>query len=275
MTKAFFITGCSSGFGLALAKAAAGRGHRVMATARHAESLESLCAEFPDQVVTRAVDVTNEVAVANGVAAANDEFGRIDVVSLNAGRGLLASFEETTDDQLRGNLGVNFLGPVHVLREIVPILRQQRSGVIVNISAIAALCNHPGFAVYGGAKAGVEALLDGLASELAPLGIKVMSVAPGPFRTEFIARSLDRVGTEIPEYASTVGKFGTLLNAINGKQAGDPAKAAELILDAALSERPPSRLILGKYACKQARQRLAQIVRELDEWEERSAATDF
>jgi NAD(P)-dependent dehydrogenase (short-subunit alcohol dehydrogenase family) len=255
--------------------AAHSRGYRVAATARNVSDLSSLVDESKGAIRGYALDVTDHASVRDAVAAVHQELGSLDVVVLNAGRGLLGALEELSDEQILANLDVNLNGPLRVLRAAVPLMRRQRSGVIVNMSAIAASSTHPGFTIYGGAKAAVEALCDALRAEVAPLGITVMNVEPGPFRTDFIARSLERTGSVHPDYAATVGKFGAILNSINGKQPGDPARAADAILTAAESPNPPSRLVLGNYAYKQARQRLAQLARELDEWEATAVATDF
>lgn len=247
----------------------------MAATARKVEDLAVLQEQFPGKVRAFALDLTNPASIRTAVAAAHEELGHLDVIISNAGRGLLGALEDLPEEQIRQNIDVNLFGLIRLVRAVLPILRAQHSGTIVNISALAALANHPGFTVYGGAKAGMEAVCDGLHAELAPFGIKILSVEPGPFRTDFIRRSLDQPVPAQNGYTATVGKFSNLLKSIDGKQAGDPEKAAEAIFQAVESPNPPSRLLLGRYAYKTARQRLEQLTRDMDDWEPVGATTDF
>ncbi len=274
-TRVWYVTGCSSGFGREIAIAVLARGDHLIATARNPASLDDLIAIAPDRVRAVAIDITDAASVRRAIAEALAAFGRIDVLVNNAGYGLIAALEETGEEQMRRNVETNFFGPLRVTQSVLPSMRAQKSGLIINISALAAFANHAGFAVYGGAKAGVEAALDALRIEVAPLGIKVTSVEPGPFRTDFIARSLEKGETRIADYDKTSGAFAAMLQKISGRQTGDPKAGAAAIVSLADSDQPPTRLVLGKFAYDAARKRVAQLQAELDEWQRVGLATDF
>jgi len=274
-SRVWLISGCSSGFGAALASAVLARGERVAATARNAGALSELAAQFPDTCRTLTLDVTDVAQVKSVVAQAVAEFGRIDVVVNNAGHGLIGAFEELGPQQITRSFETNFFGALEVIRAALPILREQGSGHIVNISASAAISNYPGFSIYGATKWALEGVSESLAAELKPLGIKVTIVQPGPFRTDFIARSLERAENHIADYDRTSGKFTRLIESMAGKQPGDPAKAAEAIIAAVESETPPLRLILGKYANDKTRKKLAEAEGERAAWEPVGLATEF
>lgn len=274
-SRVWLISGCSSGFGAALASAVLARGERVAATARNAGALSELAAQFPDTCRTLTLDVTDVAQVKSVVAQAVAEFGRIDVVVNNAGHGLIGAFEELGPQQITRSFETNFFGALEVIRAALPILREQGSGHIVNISASAAISNYPGFSIYGATKWALEGVSESLAAELKPLGIKVTIVQPGPFRTDFIARSLERAENHIADYDRTSGKFTRLIESMAGKQPGDPAKAAEAIIAAVESETPPLRLILGKYSNDKTRKKLAEADGERAAWEPVGLATEF
>ncbi|MEQ1852410.1 MAG: oxidoreductase [Chthoniobacteraceae bacterium] len=273
--RVWLITGCSSGFGAALAAAVLAGGHRVMATARNPDCLSELSAQFPETCRALALDVTDASQVKAVVAQAVEAFGRIDVVVNNAGYGLVGAFEELGAEQITRNFDTNFFGALEVIRAALPVLRAQGSGHIVNISAAAVISNYAGFSIYGAAKWALEGVSESLAAELKPLGVKVTIVQPGPFRTDFIARSLERAESHIADYDRTSGKFARFLETMAGKQPGDPAKAAEAIIAAVESDTPPLRLILGKYANDKTRKKLTDAERERTAWEHVGAPTDF
>ena len=274
-TPAWFITGASSGFGLSLARKVLAAGHRAALTARDASSLDDLCAEWPLQARAFALDLTDPESIVAAVAGAERTFGGIDILVNNAGRGLHGALEEVTEEQLLRCIEINLTGQLRVLRAALPAMRARGSGRIIQMGAAAAVANYPGFSVYGGAKAGIELACEALAAELAPLGIRVSVVIPGPFRTDFIARSLDRARSAIDAYARTVGKFGTLLSGMSGKQPGDPDRAADAIMALAGEEKPPFRLVLGAYAVNKVRRHLDAVRGELDRWEPLGRPTDF
>lgn len=265
----WFITGCSSGFGRALAEAAIAAGHRVIATARDVRSIADLEKEGVCRVA--ALDVTDAANVREVIT----EAGAFDVLVNNAGSGLIGAVEECSDEQIRQSFETNFFGPLNVIRAALPMLRAQKRGHIIHFSAAAAISNYPGFGVYGGAKAAMEFLGESLRQELAPLGIRVTLVQPGPFRTDFIARNVEKASTHLADYDATSGKFGRLIASMDGKQPGDPARAAQVLLQLVAAENPPLRLVLGKYANDKARRRAADLEKERAAWESLSLATEF
>lgn len=274
-SRVWLITGTSSGFGRALVLAALEAGDRVVATARNADVHSELVSQFPGAVRVLALDVTRPSEVRAVVSEACAVWGRLDVVVNNAGYGLVGALEEYSDDQIERNLTTNLMGPVHVMRAVLPILRAQRSGHLINLSAAAAISNYPGFSIYGGAKAALEAITESLRLELSQLGIRVTLVEPGPIRTEFISRSLDRGAGKIPDYQGSSGRFLGFLEKVDGKQPGDPGRAAAAIVRVVHGDKAPLRLVLGKYAVDKTRKMLASREAELKEWEAIGAATDF
>lgn len=272
--KTWLITGAATGLGRQLAETVLKNGDQCILTARQPKQLEELGALFAHLAIVLPLDVTQPAQIAAVVAAGRERFGTIDVVVNNAGYGLLAALEETDDARMARSLETNLVGPLRVMRAVIPLMREQRHGHIINISAAAAVGNYPGFAVYGAGKAGLEAASEAVAGECAPFGIKVTVVIPGPFRTDFIARSMD-VAPRLPEYASTVGKFESFLMRINGKQPGDPVKAAVAIYQIAGAEQSPFRLVLGRYATDKFAKRLKAQGAELETWKSVGGLTDF
>ena len=272
--KTILITGASTGFGRAIAEESLNRGHQVVLAVRNPESVADLAARFPGKAHPIPFDLTKPADAERAVRETVDQFGSLDVLINNAGYGLLAALEESTDEQLARNLETNFTGPFRLIRAALPVMRGQKSGHIITLSAIAAYANHPGFAVYGGAKAALDAACDAAAQETAALGIKFTQVIPGPFRTDFIGRSLDHA-TRLPDYEGSVGKFGGFLSKMEGKQPGDPAKAAAAILDLMDAEKPPFRFVLGNYGTTTFGRKLASMEAELNAWKEKGLPTDF
>lgn len=261
-SREWFITGCSSGLGAALARAALDAGDFVTATARDAGAL----AEFADhpRCLTLALDVTCPEQIRSGLAAAVKARGRLDVIVNNAGAGLLGALEDCDDNEISRCMAVNFHGPLGIMRAAAPVLRAQGGGHVINISAAAAIANYPGFAIYGAAKAALEAASESYRAELAPHGVKVTVVQPGPFRTQFIGRSLQRSAQQSAAHDGTVGKFSALLEKMDGRQPGDPDKAAQAIVRMVQEGRAPMRLVLGNYAQKKVRDTVTLRLRELE-----------
>lgn len=273
-TRTLLITGASSGFGRALAVEALARGHQVTLAVRDTECVADLVAANPERAFAVGFDLTAPSDAERAVRATVDRFGRLDVLVNNAGYGLLAALEESTDEQLARNLETNFTGPFRLIRAALPVMRAQRSGRVITLSAIAAYANHPGFAVYGGAKAALDAACDAAAQEVAPFGIRFTQVIPGPFRTDFIGRSMDRA-ERIPDYGGSVGKFGDVLSRMDGRQPGDPSRAAAAILDLMDAEKPPFRFLIGAYAQATFARKLAAQEAEMQAWKAAGLATDF
>lgn len=273
-SKTWLITGCSSGFGRAIAETALLSGDEVIATARRAEDLEMLEHLGAGRCHGRVLDITHAEQVKSVIADAAKITGRLDVIVNNAGYGLIGAVEECTEEQTRRNFETNFFGTLNVIRAVLPVLREQKAGHIINISAAAVISNYPGFGIYGAAKAAVESLSESLRAEVQPHGIKVTLVQPGPFRTAFISKGLDHA-QPMPEYAGSAGKFAAFLKNVDGKQPGDPERAAELIVKMVREGQAPLRLPLGKYVTKKIRDAAAARLRELETWEQSSIATDY
>ncbi len=267
--RVWLITGASSGLGRAIAEAVLARGERVAAAVRNPQSAAGL----GTMAVT--MDVADPESVQRGVAQTLETFDRLDVLVNSAGRGLVGALEEVTDEQIRRVPDVDFLGPMRVMRAVLPVMRSQGAGTIVNIGAAAAYISEPGFTAYGGAKAALEAASESLALEAGPLGIRVVIAVPGPFRTPFIVKSMERAAVQMEEYKRTSGKFATILDRIDGKQPGDPAKAAEAIIGAVDSARPLTRLLLGRYTVQKYRAKLAAALEDTAAQEQSAVAADF
>ena len=273
--RVWLVTGCSSGLGRGLAERAIAAGDRVVATARSVESLQPLLRLSADSLVVTALDVTKPDQVRAAVAEAHAAWGRIDVVVNNAGYGLIGAVEECSDEQLARNLDTNLMGPIRVIRAVLPILRRQGSGHLIQISAAAAISNYAGFGIYGASKSGLEGISEALRAELAPLGIRVTIVQPGPFRTDFISRSMERAATVIPEYGATSGRFAQFLERMSGRQPGDPDRAAAAIVDMVHQGKAPLRMALGRYAVEKIRKWVQTRDAEALEWSATAASADF
>jgi NAD(P)-dependent dehydrogenase (short-subunit alcohol dehydrogenase family) len=273
-TKVWFISGTSTGLGRALAQAVLHSGQRLVATSRDVARIQDLQTQAPDRALVLPLDVTDPAQVRQAASTALEHFGQIDVLVNNAGTGLLGALEELTVDQIHRNLQVNFLGPLRLVREVLPSMRQRRSGHIVNIGAIAASVAEPGFTAYGASKAALESASEALLNEVRLMGIKVTIVIPGPFRTPFIGQ-IERAESTLEDYARTSGKFAQFLTKFDGSQPGDPARAAQAILKAVASERPPVRLVLGKFANEKLRSKFRSVEAEMDAWSETAIPVDF
>ncbi|MDQ2647640.1 MAG: SDR family NAD(P)-dependent oxidoreductase, partial [Myxococcota bacterium] len=230
-SKVWFVTGASSGFGWALAEHALSRGHRVVATARSLAALSELAERDPARVALAELDVTQPAQVRRALSVAFERFGRIDVLVNNAGYGLVGAVEETSDAELRAAMDAMFFGAVSVTREALPTLRRQKSGTIVQITSMGGLMSVPGFGAYCAAKHALEGLSEALAAELAPLGIRVLIVEPGAFRTRLFGAAFRRMPV-IEDYAASVGATRAYSETAPGTEPGDPAKAARAIADA-------------------------------------------
>lgn len=267
----WFITGCSSGFGRLLARAALARGDRVVATARKPADLADLAG---DRLLALALDVTDAASIRAAVAAALDHFGGIDILVNNAGYGYIAAVEEGVEAEVRALFDVNFFGLADVTRQVLPVLRRGGSGWIVNLSSIAAIAPNAGVAYYAASKAAVEGLSEALAVEAAPFGIRVLLVEPGPFRTDFAGRSL-KLAPAHPDYTGTpAGQRRAAAVHLGPAQGGDPAKAVALIVEALEAEVPPLRLVVGGNVLARAEARTEAFRRDLEIWRARSAETD-
>lgn len=275
MKKTWLITGCSSGFGNHLARAVAARGDQLIATARNPESLRDLAQQFPETVRVCPLDVTRPDTASAAVALATEAFGGLDVLVNNAGHGLFGAIEETSPDEYRPMFEVNVFGLIEVTRAALPALRKRRGGRIVNLSSGAGIAGMAGSGYYNASKFAVEGLSEALNQEVAPFGLRVIIVEPGPFRTEFLGRSITVAKHQMAEYRQTAGQRRVYRDSNDGKQAGDPAKAIAVILQAVDSENPPLHLPLGPAAYAMADRKLAEFRKDIDQWREIAMVTDF
>jgi len=271
-TPVWLITGTSAGFGRAIARAAIDRGGAVVATARRPESLERLVQSAPGQVLALELDVTKQDTIRAAIGAALDRFGHIDVLVNNAGYGTVGAVEEVAMADLRTVMETMFFGAVALIQAVLPHMRARSSGAIIQISSMGGQISAPGFAAYCSAKWALEGISECLAAEVAPLGIRVMIVEPGAFRTEFGGARLHR-SAELPAYAQTVGPTRAGLDAMDGTQPGDPAKAAAAIIRALDDPDAPLHLALGADAVDAIRAAQLRRSDDLAAWEQISRDT--
>jgi NAD(P)-dependent dehydrogenase (short-subunit alcohol dehydrogenase family) len=262
----WFITGASSGFGHAFAKYALSKGYNVAATARSTEKLTTLKQAAPDQVLVLPVDVTNSDQIATAVKTTVQHFGRIDVLMNNAGYGIVGALEETPDTELRAQMETNFFGAANVIKAILPQMREQKSGAIVNISSLGGQLSFGGFSAYSASKFALEGMSEALAQEVAPFGIKVMIVEPGAFRTGFAAQALKYMPVH-PAYLEVIRGTRDFAKNMDGTQEGDPMKAAKAIEFALQAKATPLRLQLGADAVAAIKIHAEQLLGDLTQWE--------
>lgn len=275
MKKTWLITGCSSGFGYYLACAVAERGDQLIATARNTATLQSLVDQFPDRVRVCELDVTQPEMIQRAVSLADEAFGGLDVLVNNAGYGLFGALEEAVAEEYRPMFEVNVFGLIEMTRAALPLMRRRRGGRIVNLSSGAGIAGSAGSGYYNASKFAVEGMSEALNQEVAPLGLRVIIVEPGPFRTDFLGRSMTVAKQQMAIYEQTAGERRLYRESNDGKQAGDPAKAIAVMLNAIDSDEPPLHLPLGPRAHAIADCKLASFRQDIDQWRHLSIATDF
>jgi NAD(P)-dependent dehydrogenase (short-subunit alcohol dehydrogenase family) len=272
----WLITGCSTGLGRDLARAAVERGHNTVVTARDASTVGDLVEAHPDRALALALDVTDQAQVTAAVQQAEERFGGVDVLVNNAGYGYRAAVEEGEDPEVAQLFATNFFGPVAMIKAILPGMRARRNGAIVNISSIGARICPPGSGYYSASKAALEAMSASLRKEVGPLGIGVTVVEPGGFRTDFAGRSLQQSREAIPDYADTAGRRRKENDTTtHGNQPGDPARAAEAIIRTVEAPDPPFLLLLGADALKGFRAVVEAQRGEIEAWESLTLSTGF
>ncbi|GAA1892878.1 oxidoreductase [Streptantibioticus ferralitis] len=274
-TPVWFITGCSTGLGRALATAVLERGWRAVVTARDPRKVADIVAEHGDRALALALDVTDTVRITEAVKQAEAAFGRIDVLVNNAGYGYLAAVEEGEDDEIRALFDANVFGLIDVTRAVLPGMRARRSGHVVNISSLGGLAAFGATGYYHATKFAVEGVSESLAAEVAPLGIKVTIVEPGAFRTNWAGPSMRQSAIHIDDYAQTAGARRTATLATFGHQPGDPVRGSEAIISAVQADEPPLRLLLGKVALQVAGARLDTLRTTFDAWRELTLSADY
>lgn len=261
----WLITGCSTGFGREIARAALQDGHQVVVTARSRDAVADLADEFGDRALPVALDVTDAGQIAAAVAAATDAWGGLDVLVNNAGHGYLSAVEEGEDAEVRKLFDVNYFGSVDMMKAVLPGMRAQGSGHIVNISSMTGLVANPPNAYYSSTKFALEAVTEALATEVGPLGIKVTLIEPGAFRTDWASRSMKESSTPIADYAD-VATRKDLIKQFADHLPGDPRKVAEAVLMVTRADDPPLRLLLGRDVLKAVRDRLSAFSTSIEEW---------
>jgi NAD(P)-dependent dehydrogenase (short-subunit alcohol dehydrogenase family) len=271
----WLITGCSSGFGREFARATIAHGFRVVATAREPEKLAALVSGHEAQARAVALDVTDAGQVQRAVSEAEQVFGRIDVLVNNAGYGYLSAVEEGEEREIRALFETNVFGVVRMTQAVLPGMRAHRHGCIVNIASVGGIIGFPGSGFYAATKFAVEGLSESLAREVEPLGIRVLLVEPGSFRTDCAGRSLRQSAKFIADYEQTAGRRRRDIASYSGTQPGDPVRAAEAVITALQASGPPEHLVLGREGYERVERQLHSMLENLTKWRSLSLSTDF
>lgn len=275
MNKVWFITGCSTGFGRELVKVAAQKGDFVVATLRKEAQIEEIEALNPEKIKGILLDVTNHEQIKAGVNTAIEVFGRIDVLVNNAGYGSIGAIEEVPEEEVRRQFDVNVFGAIAMIRAVMPHMRKQKAGHVLNITSIAGIQGFPGVGIYNGSKFALEGIGEALAAEVKHLGIHVTNVEPGPFRTDWAGRSATFIKTDIEDYKDSASKNLDSIAGNSGKQIGDPVRAVEAMYALTELENPPVHLPLGAPAYHRVRTKATTFLKEVDEFEHIGLPTDF
>lgn len=274
MDKVWLITGCSTGFGRELAKEALQAGYKVVVTARNITDIQDIVNSNAENAVAVTLDVTSKQNIKEAVNKAVDVFGRIDVLVNNAGIGYFGAIEESDEAEVRKMFEINFWGLTDVTREVLPVMRKQKSGHIINVASIGGLVAFPAVGYYNATKFAVDGLSESLAKEVGPLGIKVTVIAPSGFRTDWAGRSANNATVTIEDYAATAGQNKNAIRGYSGNQPGDPVRAAQAIIKVTETENPPLRLLLGAAALRGARNKINDLKKDIDAWEETTVWAD-
>lgn len=275
MSKVWLITGCSTGFGRALAKEVLAKGYRAAVAARNTNDVQDIIEGYPSTAIAVKLDVTVPEQIKSAVQATIDQFGQIDVLVNNAGIGYFAAIEESEEAEIRRMFEINFFGLAQMTQEVLPHMRKRKAGHILNITSIGGLRSFPGIGFYNASKYAVDGLSEALSKEVAPLGIKVTIIAPSGFRTDWAGRSAKDTSIKIEDYAATAGKNAGDIRGYSGSQAGDPVKAALAMIQVTETENPPLRLLLGAAALKGARIKLDELKHDFEEWASVTEGADF
>lgn len=271
----WLITGCSTGIGREIARAALEAGHSVAVTARNVDAVADFVDQFGDRALALPLDVTDRDQVTSAVGSVEKTFGGIDVLVNNAGYGYMAAVEEGEDAEVRKLFDTNYFGVVDTLKAVLPAMRARRSGHVINISSMTGLVANPPNAYYSSTKFALEALTEALAKEVGPLGIKVTAIEPGAFRTDWAARSMQESSTPIGDYDDNVGARKTLIKQFADHLPGDPRKVAEAVLMVAGLDDPPLRLLLGRDVLAAVREKIADLTASIDHWESVTKNVNF
>jgi NAD(P)-dependent dehydrogenase (short-subunit alcohol dehydrogenase family) len=271
----WLITGCSTGFGREIALCALRQGARVAVTARRRDAVADICADFPQQALAIELDITDAAQRERAFQSTLQHFGQLDILVNNAGYGYVAAIEEGDEAAFRAMFETNFFATLAMTRLVLPYFRERRRGRILNNSSQAGLMANPGTGFYSASKHALEGLMEALGKEVAPLGIDVVSVQPGAFRTDWSGRSMQRGEHRIADYAESVHARLDMIAAIDGRQPGDPVRAAQVFVDLAVMDNPPAQLVLGAGLLQSYRDRLTGIQARLREWEAVSVSAEY
>lgn len=275
MAKVWLITGCSTGFGRSLSKAVLAKGYQVAVASRNTDDVKDIIDAFPDNALAVQLDVTKKQQIKEAVKTTIERFGQIDVLVNNAGIGYFGAVEESEDADVRNMFEINVFGLAAMIQEVLPHMRQRKSGHILNVSSIGGLRSFPGVGFYNATKYAVDGLSEALAKEVGPLGIKVTIIAPSGFRTDWAGRSAKDSGVTIDDYAPTAGKNKGEIRGYSGNQPGDPERAAMAMIEITETTHPPLRLLLGAAALKGARLKLEELKNDFDNWASVTEGADF
>lgn len=275
MEKIWFITGCSTGLGWELARHVLKQGYKAVVTSRNVNDIQDIVAPYSETAIAIALDVTMQDEIRNATDVALNKFGRIDVLVNNAGIGYFGAIEESEESEVRRMFEINFWGLAHVTQAVLPIMRKQRSGHILNISSIGGLVAFPALGYYNATKFAVSAYSEALAKETAHLGIKVTNIAPSGFRTDWAGRSAKDAAVAIADYADTAGANQTNVRGYSGKQKGDPVRAAKAMVKVVESENPPQVLLLGSAALRNAKRKLETLQKDFTAWQDVTNGADY
>ena len=275
MKKVWLITGCSTGFGRALAIEVLAQGYSVAVASRNINDVEDIVSRYPETALAVSLDVTSGAEITAAVEKTIAHFAQIDVLVNNAGIGYFGAIEESEEAEVRRMFEINVFGLAKMIQEVLPHMRKRRIGHILNIASIGGLRSFPGVGFYNATKYAVDGLSESLSKELAPLGIKVTIIAPSGFRTDWAGRSAKDSNIRIADYATTAEKNKGDIRAYSGNQPGDPVRAAKAMIAVTESATPPLRLLLGAAALKGARLKLEELKHNFDTWAEVTVGADF
>lgn len=275
MKKVWFITGCSTGFGRELAKEVLSKGYRAVVTARDTATITDIIKDHPETAIGLTLDVTVGSQIEAAVQAAIEKFGQIDVLVNNAGIGYFGAVEESEEEEVRRMFEINVFGLAKMTQAVLPIMRKQRSGHILNVASIGGLRSFPAVGFYNATKYAVDGLSEALFKEVSPLGIKVTVICPSGFRTDWAGRSAKSTSIKIPDYETTAWKNMGDIRAYSGNQPGDPVKAAKAMIMVTEIDNPPLRLLLGAAALRGARLKLEELKNDFETWADVSVNADY
>ena len=271
----WFITGCSTGFGRELAKLILAKGWNAVITARNIDQVRDIADGYDDTALVLPLDVTDKSQISVAVEKTLETFGKIDVLVNNAGYGYFTSIEEGEEDKIRAQFETNFFGLVNMVQAVLPAMREKKSGCIINFSSIGGLTAFTSTGYYHATKFAVEGLSESLSQEVGPLGIKILIIEPGPFRTDWAGRSTSQTPVKIADYEATVGARMKASEERSGKQVGDPVRGCKAIIEAVEAGVPHLRLLLGKMAFDMALDKTEKLKENFNAWKELTLGADF